>query len=289
MGYKLRNGDQVTVITKKNQKPREDWLKMVVTGKARAKIRASLKEDRKIKADFGKEALQRKLKHLKVDFEEGVDFLVKHFKFTKRTELYFAIHMEDIKLNEDLKEFVVDVNRLAYKEEEVKKPVESEIKETTFWSPEMNTSKLIINGEPADRYKYSFASCCNPVNGDPIFSFLTAASGLKIHRANCPNATHLMANFGYRILKAEWTNVGATNFVVDLKITGVDTGVGIIEQLTHTISSQLGVNIRSFNIKGEEGVFEGRISLVVTNTMMLNDTINALLKLDMVSTVSRSG
>jgi guanosine-3',5'-bis(diphosphate) 3'-pyrophosphohydrolase len=289
MGYKLRNGDQVTVITKKNQKPREDWLKMVVTGKARAKIRASLKEDRKIKADFGKEALQRKLKHLKVDFEEGVDFLVKHFKFTKRTELYFAIHMEDIKLNEDLKEFVVDVNKLAYKEEEVKKPAESEIKETTFWSPEMNKSKLIINGEPADRYKYSFASCCNPVNGDPIFSFLTAASGLKIHRANCPNATHLMANFGYRILKAEWTNVGATNFVVDLKITGVDTGVGIIEQLTHTISSQLGVNIRSFNIKGEEGVFEGRISLVVTNTMMLNDTINALLKLDMVSTVSRSG
>ena len=229
------------------------------------------------------------MKHLKVDFEEGVDFLVKHFKFTKRTELYFAIHMEDIKLNEDLKEFVVDVNRLAYKEEEVKKPVESEIKETTFWSPEMNKSKLIINGEPADRYKYSLASCCNPVNGDPIFSFLTAASGLKIHRANCPNATHLMANFGYRILKAEWTNVGATNFVVDLKITGVDTGVGIIEQLTHTISSQLGVNIRSFNIKGEEGVFEGRISLVVTNTMMLNDTINALLKLDMVSTVSRSG
>lgn len=289
MGYKLRNGDQVTVITKKNQKPREDWLKMVVTGKARAKIRASLKEDRKIKADFGKEALQRKLKHLKADFEEGVDFLVKHFKFTKRTELYFAIHMEDIKLNEDLKEFVVDVNKLAYKEEEVKKPAESEIKETTFWSPEMNKSKLIINGEPADRYKYSFASCCNPVNGDPIFSFLTAASGLKIHRANCPNATHLMANFGYRILKAEWTNVGATNFVVDLKITGVDTGVGIIEQLTHTISSQLGVNIRSFNIKGEEGVFEGRISLVVTNTMMLNDTINALLKLDMVSTVSRSG
>ncbi|MDG1296678.1 MAG: RelA/SpoT family protein [Saprospiraceae bacterium] len=289
MGYKLRNGDQVTVITKKNQKPREDWLKMVVTGKARAKIRASLKEDRKIKADFGKEALQRKLKHLKADFEEGVDFLVKHFKFTKRTELYFAIHMEDIKLNEDLKEFVVDVNKLAYKEEEVKKPAESEIKETTFWSPEMNKSKLIINGEPADRYKYSFASCCNPVNGDPIFSFLTAASGLKIHRANCPNATHLMANFGYRILKAEWTNVGATNFVVDLKITGVDTGVGIIEQLTHTISSQLGVNIRSFNIKGEEGVFEGRISLVVTNTMMLNDTISALLKLDMVSTVSRSG
>ncbi len=289
MGYKLRNGDQVTVITKKNQKPREDWLKMVVTGKARAKIRASLKEDRKIKADFGKEALQRKLKHLKADFEDGVDFLVKHFKFTKRTELYFAIHMEDIKLNEDLKEFVVDVNKLAYKEEEVKKPLESEIKETTFWSPEMNKSKLIINGEPADRYKYSFASCCNPVNGDPIFSFLTAASGLKIHRANCPNATHLMANFGYRILKAEWTNVGATNFVVDLKITGVDTGVGIIEQLTHTISSQLGVNIRSFTIKGEEGVFEGRISLVVTNTMMLNDTINALLKLDMVSTVSRSG
>lgn len=289
MGYKLRNGDQVTVITKKNQKPTEDWLKMVVTGKARSKIRASLKEDRRIKSDFGKEALQRKLKNLKVDFEDNVDFLVKHFKFTKRMDLYYAIHMEEIKLNEDLKIFVIDGNKLAYKEEEVQKPAEPEVKQTTFWSPEMNKSKLIINGEPADRYKYSFASCCNPVNGDPIFSFLTANSGLKIHRANCPNATHLMANFGYRILKAEWTNVGATNFVVDLKITGVDTGVGIIEQLTHTISSQLGVNIRSFNIKGEEGVFEGRISLVVNNTVMLNDTINALLKLDMVSTVSRLG
>lgn len=130
---------------------------------------------------------------------------------------------------------------------------------------------------------------CNPVNGDPIFAFLTANTGLKIHRANCPNATHLMANFGYRILKAEWSNMSASTFVVDLKITGVDTGVGIIEQLTHTISSQLGVNIRSFNIKGDEGVFEGRISLVVNNIDQLSRSINALLKLESVSTVSRLG
>ena len=98
-----------------------------------------------------------------------------------------------------------------------------------------------------------------------------------------------MANFGYRILKAEWSNMSASTFVVDLKITGVDTGVGIIEQLTHTISSQLGVNIRSFNIKGDEGVFEGRISLVVNNIDQLSRSINALLKLESVSSVSRLG
>ena len=289
MGYKVRNGDQITVITKKNQKPTEDWLKMVVTGKARSKIRASLKEDRKIKSEFGKEALQRKLKHLKVDFDEGIEVLLKHFKFTKRMDLYYSIHNEDVKLSEDLKIFKVEGGKLVLQTDEsvVNTVGESKVEVKSFMSSEASKSKLIINGEPADRYKYSFATCCNPVNGDPIFAFLTANTGLKIHRANCPNATHLMANFGYRIMKAEWSNMGGSNFVVDLKITGIDTGVGIIEQLTHTISSHLGVNIRSFNIKGDEGVFEGRISLVVSNTIQLNDSINALLKLDMVSTVSR--
>lgn len=290
MGYKVRNGDQITVITKKNQKPTEDWLKMVVTGKARSKIRASLKEDKMIKAEFGKEAITRKLKNLKVDFDEGVDFLVKYFKFTKRVDLYLAVHNEEIKLSEDLRQFKVENGTLVLEKGIAELPnQEQAVTEKKFLSKEHNQSKLVINGEPADRYKFSFATCCNPVNGDPIFAFLTANTGLKIHRANCPNATHLMANFGYRILKAEWSNMSASTFVVDLKITGVDTGVGIIEQLTHTISSQLGVNIRSFNIKGDEGVFEGRISLVVNNIDQLSRSINALLKLESVSTVSRLG
>jgi guanosine-3',5'-bis(diphosphate) 3'-pyrophosphohydrolase len=148
-------------------------------------------------------------------------------------------------------------------------------------------SKLLVGGEPAEQYNYSFANCCNPLPGDDIFAYLTANAGLKIHRANCPNATHLMANYGYRIMKAEWLTTADSTFVADLKITGIDDGPGIIEQLTHEISSTLGVNIRSFSIHGDEGVFEGSISLLVANTDQLNVAIRTLQNLRNVSTVSR--
>ena len=145
----------------------------------------------------------------------------------------------------------------------------------------------MVNGESADKFQYSFAGCCNPVQGDDIFAYLTSNAGLKIHRTNCPNATHLMANYGYRIMKAEWVSGDAANFVVELNITGVDDGPGVIERVTNTISSHLGINIRSFNIEGHEGYFEGKIKLIVLNTNQLNQAVKSLESLKGISRVTR--
>jgi GTP pyrophosphokinase len=291
MGYKLQNGDQVNVTTNKSQKPSENWLKMVVTGKARSKIRSAMKEERRKKGELGKEALQRKLKNLKVNFDDNIDMLVKHFGFISRADLYFALSNDHVRVVE-LKVFeVVDHNLIL---REVERPAQQQQQQQQQPSDDKkskklnkNKSSILINGEPAEMYQYSLSNCCNPVQGDDIFGYLTATTGLKIHRTNCPNATHLMANYGYRILKSEWSNSVSSEFVVDLLVTGVDSGVGVIQALTNEISNKLGIDIRSFAIAGTEGVFEGRISIVVKNTNQLTVVLRAVEKVDGVSSATR--
>lgn len=291
MGYKLNMGDKVEVITDRNQKPNESWLKLVVTGKARSKIRSVMKEERRKKGLFGKEALQRKLKNLKVEFEPAVETLVKHLGYKSHVDLYYDIATDVINVSSILKDFDVKEQKLV--------PVEKGPKErNTATDPEPSQepilrkispkTKILVNGEPAELYHYKLASCCNPVQGDDIFAFLTSKEGLKIHRTNCPNATNLLAKFGYRVMKAEWVVSNDTTFVADLKIIGIDEGVGVIERLMHTISSELALNIRSFHIEGgDEGYYEGKISLLVANKDQLNLVIKYLQKIKSVISVSR--
>ena len=287
MGYKVQNGDQIAITTAKSQKPTEDWLKLVVTGKARAKIRTALKEEKKRAGEIGKESLMRKLDHMKVDFEENVDVLVQFYGMQSRPDLFAAIASEQVQLS-DLRKFAVQGRRLVLKE--IAKPlVEEPIpQERRRKSRKTNGEPRIrIDGAVGDDFNYSLASCCNPVKGDDIFAYVTAASGTKIHRTNCPNATHLMANYGYRVLKAEWDSNIQTNFVVNLRISGVDDGPGVIERVTNKLSSDLGINIRSLSIEGNEGYFEGRISLVVMNKDQLNLVIKSLKALEGISEVVR--
>ena len=293
MGYKLRNGDQVYIITNKNQKPSEDWLKLVVTGKARAKIRSAMKEEHRRKGEIWREAMERKLNGLKVDFEKSVDLMVKHYGMESHADLYYAIATGELTIPEIFKSYKVELGKdgsryLVEVEEEKEEKVTVELKPRKSRKPKFTGKpRLLINGEPAERFNYTFANCCNPVQGDDIFAYLTANAGLKIHRANCPNATNLMANYGYRVMKAEWISTTDTTFVADLKITGIDDGPGVIERLTNKISTMLGLNIRSFTIAGDEGYFEGKVSLLVKNTDQLNLAIRALKNLDSVSTVTR--
>ena len=293
MGHKLTNGDQVHVTTQKNQKPSEDWIKMVVTGKAKGKIRSSMKEERRKKGDLGKESLQRKLRKLKADFEENVDMLVKYFAMNSRVDLFYAIASEELSLSE-LKAFDVEGRKLVPKQVKVigerktdTEPAQKAKKSKKKKKAEAQTPKILVNGESADKFEYSFAGCCNPVQGDDIFAYLTSNSGLKIHRTNCPNAVHLMANYGYRVMKAEWVSGEATNFVVELDISGVDDGPGVIERVTNIISTTLGINIRSFSIEANEGYFEGKIKLIVLNKNQLNQAIKTLEGLKGISTVTR--
>jgi len=288
MGHKLQNGDQISVKTTKGQKPKEDWLKMVTTGKARSKIRSSMKEEMRKKGELGKEALARKLKNMKADFEENVDMLVKHFGLNSRPDLYFGISQEQIKLSA-LKEFNVVGKKLIKQEKEENQ--KSDISPVGRASKENIDHKdiIMINGEPATQYSFSLSKCCNPVPGDDIFGFLSMNAGLKIHRTNCPNATNMIANYGYRTLKAEWGGRLSTNFTVNLLIVGVDSGIGVLQLLTHEISTKMGLNIRSFNIEGDEGYFEGKVKVIVKNKDQLNLLIKNLEKLEGISKVSREG
>ncbi|MEL7121782.1 MAG: RelA/SpoT family protein, partial [Bacteroidota bacterium] len=264
MGEKLKNGDQVQVVTSKNQKPNQDWLKMVITSKAKNKIRSSMKEAKRQQSELGKEALERKLNHFKVQFDDGIEVILDFFDYQNRVDLYFDIATGKLSIQDIFKKFeVVNHQLVEIKfEEEVKK------EEPVFQKPKGNSKyigkpRLIINGEPAEKYEYQLATCCNPVQGDQIFAYLTAGAGLKIHRTSCPNATHIMANYGYRVMKADWGATTEAMFVADLRITGIDDGPGVIERLSHQISTQLGLNIRSLNISGDEGYFEAIISILV--------------------------
>jgi guanosine-3',5'-bis(diphosphate) 3'-pyrophosphohydrolase len=288
MGYKLRNGDQVTIITNKNQKPNEDWLKMVVTGKARAKIRSALKEERNKIGQMGRETLERKLRHHKADFEENIDVLVKHFGFSSHNDLFYAVATEKLTVADIFRHFKVEGHKLVeipLEKEPDKAGEEAEKKRQA--RKYTGKPRLLINGEPAEKYNYSFASCCNPVQGDAIFAYLSANAGLKIHRTTCPNATNLMVNYGYRIMKAEWVSTSDAYFVADLKITGIDEGPGVIERVSHEISTLLGLNIRYFSMEGNGGYFEGKIGVLVPNTDQLNRAIRSLQNLENVSTVTR--
>ncbi len=290
MGYKLSNGDQLHVTTNKNQKPKENWLRMAVTGKARSKIRSAMKETKRKQGEIGKETLIRKIKNLKLDFEESIDFIVKHFGYKNRPDLYYALAMGEIKQS-DLSVFTSDSGKINLKEEYLEPkgdiaPKDEKLEEKTKKNNQKK-SEILVNGEPASQYKYELARCCSPVLGDDIFAYLTASQGLKIHRLTCKNATHILANYGYRVLKAEWTNQAETNFNVDLRITGVDSGIGVIQMIANALSTQLGINIRSFNIKGNEGVFEAEVGIMVLNKDQLNVVLKTIKELQGIQIVER--
>lgn len=285
MGYRLKSGDQLEVITNRSQKPNKGWLKMVVTGKARSKIRSAMKEEKRKQGELGKEELKRKLKNLKLDYNDNIDFLVKHLGYISRPDLFYDISIDKINLTEVLRSYKVENGKFV-EDKSIHEPSESQDVASKKKRKTGNT-KLFINGEAAENLDYSFAKCCSPVQGDDIFAYMSATQGLKIHRTNCPNSTHIMANYGYRVMKAEWAEETATNFVVDLHIIGIDDGPGVIQRLTHEISNGLGLNIRSFSIAGEEGYFEGRVSLVVLNKDQLNLAVHTISKLEGITSVVR--
>ena len=235
----------------------------------------------------------RKLKNNKLDFNDNIDFLVKHYGFISRPDLYYAISTEAVKVP-DFKKFEIEGGKIkSYildepKEVDVPKTEESKLtRKQKKDARNLSRSNILLNGESADNYEFSLAKCCTPVQGEDIFGYLTAGEGLKIHRSNCKNATHLLANFSYRILKAEWANQSSKNFIVELSITGVDSGPGVITAISNEISNKLGVNIRSFSIQGYEGYFEGKVSIFVKNKDQLRLVINSIQKLEGVTHVSR--
>jgi len=283
LSHKLQNGDQVEIITSSKQSPKEDWLNFVVTAKAKAKIKSSLKEEKRRVAEEGKEILERKLKSLKITYNtENINKIAFHFKYQNTLDLFYNVAIGNIDLK-DLKDF-----QAADKMPEVRSPerIEATQLEGIINKVKAKDSDTLLIGEEMQKIDYKLSACCNPIPGDDVFGFITINDGIKIHRTNCPNATKLMANYGYRVVKAKWTSQKELAFLTGLRITGIDE-VGLINKLTTVISNDFKVNMRSITVDSNEGIFEGSIMVYVNDTQHLENLIKRLRQIKGVTAVTR--
>lgn len=286
INHLLKNGDQIEILTSAKQKPNEDWLRFVISPKAKSKIKELLKEGKRKIAEDGKEVLLRKMNQLKIDahsqvFEQMRDF----FKVSSQLDLNYRVGMGTITVN-DLKRFK------EYKPSSPLKGQEhSEVRDVKTIEQELNKAKgryedILLIGEDMDVVEYKLAKCCTPIPGDDVFGFVTVNEGIKIHRANCPNATELLANHGNRVIKAKWTSQYEVSFLTGLNVVGTDR-VGLINDVSKVISEELKVNMSSLSFKTDQGIFSGEIMLYVNDTRHLEVLIEKLEKVEGVVKVSR--
>ncbi len=285
LSHVLNSGDQVEIITSKNQKPTIGWLDFAVTARARTKIKAALKENEKIIAAEGKELLIRKLRHLKLTLnEKTVNELVNHFQLKTSFDLFYRFGTGAIE-NNQLKDFASTQSNSFFNffKSKVKKVPLPNIHK------EILTDKydLLVFGKEEERLDYTHSICCNPIPGDKVFGFITINDGIKIHKKDCPNAVSLRAKFAYRIIKAKWIDSSKQEFKAIISLSGVDH-VGIVNELTKIISDTLHVNIHNLNIASNDGIFQGKITVSVKNKTQLKTLTESLKKIEGIEKVTRS-
>jgi GTP pyrophosphokinase len=288
LSHKLRSGDQVEILTSKKQHPKEDWLNIVVTASARHKIRDALREEKKLIADEGKEMLKRKFNSLKIDFlSKNIDEFVKHFETINATNLYVRIAKGSIDLTR-LKGHVVEGTRIRFEKEELsdKKSVIAEPGAEKKVITTQGKGEALLIGDEQQKVDYNLASCCNPIPGDEVFGFITVNEGIKIHRTNCPNAQELLSKYAYRVMKARWRNAETVQFEVGLKFSGIDD-VGIVQNITNIISTDMNVNMRAISFEANHGIFQGKVVVLVHDTKHLSALTEKLKAIDGVLTVDR--
>ncbi len=272
----LNNGDMVTIITSKNQKPRNEWLNMVVTSRAKAKIKQMLREERSKEINIAKEAFYRRLKNWKVsDPEEVVRMLQKRFKCRTAVDLFEMISSEKVSLAE-IKE-VLDQEQ----EEHISaaRPAQLQPKDPPEERVSSGMPDYLIIDDKLLNIDYRLSSCCKPIYGDEIFGFITISSGIKIHRVTCPNAVQMHGRYPYRIIGARWkANATTTSFQTTIRVTGFDE-FGIANRITELITKDMKVNIRSFSISSANGMFEGVMQVHVSDTKHLEMLIYRLTKI----------
>jgi len=283
IGHKLRSGDQIEIITSNKQKPSEDWLNMVVTAKAKNKIKDSLREEKRKIAEDGKYVLQRRLESIGAAYSQyNIEEIMQFYKLNSALDLNYKIATKAIDLRE-LKDFQVLGDKIEIPKP---KPVFNDLVADHTKTVSKKDSELIIFGESSDKIMYALAKCCNPIPGDDVFGFVSNGKGLIIHRTSCPNATQLLANYGHRVVKTKWAKNKEISFLTGLKIIGLDD-VGVINKITNVISGDLRINISGLSIDSKEGLFEGTIKVFVHDKEELELLVDRLKSLNGIQTVDR--
>jgi len=282
--YLLKNGDQISVETSNNQKPKLDWLDFVITSKAKTRIKASLNEEHKREAENGKEILRRKFKNWKIELNDSViRDLLKHYKLKLAADLYYNISVGKLDTLE-IKDQVVGKRDESQQEKLTEMLPAQEVKELSF---DNNDDYLVIDNNLKD-VNYKLAVCCNPIFGDEIFGFVTILEGIKIHRITCPNAKQLFERYPYRIIKAKWRLTGKRNsFQASIHISGSDRK-GIVTDISRIITKEVGIQMRSISINSEDKSFDGTLRVFVNDLEHLEFLIQKLKNIKGVHAVSRA-
>jgi len=282
----LKSGDQIEVLTSMKQEPKEEWLSFVKTGKAKQRIRQSLKKEKQLITGQGQMTLERKLKVLKLkSTHSNIQKLVNYFGLKNPDELFYKVGLgviDNKKLREYARETAGLVNyfkrRIVKSSYAKQKPLAKEVKKDL----------MLVFGTDEHEMEYTLAKCCNPVPGDRVFGFVTTAEGLKVHRDDCPNAVLLQSRFANRTLKAKWIDKKGSFATINLLIEGMDR-MGLVNDVTKVISSELSLNIKAISFAVDDGLFTGQLTIEVADKVALTDTITNIKQLEGISTVSRVG
>jgi GTP diphosphokinase / guanosine-3',5'-bis(diphosphate) 3'-diphosphatase len=276
LSHKLHNGDQVEVLTSPKQRPSEDWLRFVTTTKAKARIKDFIKEENKTYVTDGREIVERRLKLMQLELSlEITNQLRAYFNAKDSTDLFYRFGKAYLQ-PEELKRWKTD--REIHLKKQAEKTINAPITDAKSFAKELKKVKagknadVLLIGEDLDKVDYTLAKCCNPIDGDDVFGFVTVNEGIKIHRTRCPNATELLSRHGDRVIKAQWTSKLNESFTVTLHLRGMDR-MGLVNDVTKLLSNELKINIVNLNIGVNDGIFEGTMALMVHDAKQLDTLI----------------
>ncbi|RXM41092.1 RelA/SpoT family protein [Chryseobacterium sp. CH21] len=283
ISYILQNGDQVDILSSQNQKPKSDWLEFVVTSKAKSKIKSYLNSQKNQLVEEGKEILQRKLRHAKINFnDEEINKLQKFFNLKSSQELFLKFQSNELDVS-SLRKYIESKNVFNNLLSRFRK---SPNKSQHFEEHKEENLDMIVFGKDEEKLNYSYAKCCTVIPGDKIFGFITISDGIKVHSDTCPNAINLRAQYDYRVIPAKWVNAESFKNRVKIEIEGLDR-MGMINDITTVISGSMGMDMKSMSIESNNGVFTGNINLEVKNKGQLEETFKKLKNINGVSRVRR--
>lgn len=283
INYKVQNGDTIEIITSSTQNPRQEWLNIVTTSKARNKIKQSLNEEKQRLADIGKEALMRRAKNRKIEIEESelMRLIKKHgYKFA----IEFFADMGENKI--DVGRFLNSYIEFTTKETETEHVSADEFQLITPADEEGKHDVVVIGEKSINGLAYKFARCCNPIYGDDVFGFISSDGSVKIHKCNCPNAAHIRERYPYRIIRASWSGKTGEMLPAQLRVIGNDD-IGIVANITSIISKEPNTMLRNISIDSHDGIFQGYLVIGVTDNRQLTSLIKKIKTVKGVKEVTR--
>ena len=285
LNYKLQSGDRVEILISEKTKPTANWLDYATTARAKNKIKSSLNDEKKKLAEDGREILRRKLKQLKISLNDStINELITFFKLKTSLDLFYRVGINTID-NPMIKKYAASRSNILMSF--LKNRIRRKPKEIDLNKDEITLKyDMLVFGNDEEKLEYKLSPCCNPIQGDTVFGFLTINDGIKVHKINCPNSLSLQSNYAYRIINAKWIDSTEQDFTVKINISGIDT-FGLANNITKVISDNMNVNMKKLNFETNSGVFSGSITMSVNSNNYAIKVMDKIKKLNGVEKVKR--